>query len=243
VKAFDPDPTLRWLFCMTHPDDEISICVWIHRLARAGNEVFISWTHASPERMFEGKRAARVLGVPQERLIFHHGTDGAICEEMPYLLSDFRSMMEQVKPDRVVCGAFEQGHLDHDATNLLVFKSFPGVTLEIPFYHTYLNRRPTVNRFAQSAGQEVVTLDRHEQHYKVRFARQYPSQAIWRNLLLAEARRVITRPRAEKLKETERMRVQTHRDFLTPNLPEKLASRVSRCPKWLRWRAAAQAIL
>ena len=49
---------------------------------------------------------------------------------MPGLLSSFRAMMARVKPDRVVCGAFEQGHLDHDATHWLVTHSFDGPVFE-----------------------------------------------------------------------------------------------------------------
>jgi len=243
VIAFDPDPKLRWLFCMTHPDDEISICAWIHRLALQGNEVFISWTHHNPVRLAEAKRAAHLLRVPENRLHFFGGHDNCVCEELANLLPQFGRLMGEIKPDRVCCGAFEQGHLDHDATNLLVNKSFAGPVFEIPFYYTYLTRRPIVNRFAADAGQEILPLTKAEQAFKVRFARQYPSQAIWRNLLLDEARRALTRPRAERLKKSERMRLQTHTDFLSPNLPPPLASRVIRSPKWRRWEAAARAIL
>lgn len=241
--AFDDDPKLRWLFCMTHPDDEISICAWIHHLVNVGSEVFISWTHHTHTRKGEAIRAASLLGVQSERLRFLHGADGRVCEQMPKLLPEFKRMIEDIAPDRICCGAFEQGHLDHDATNLLVNSSFDGPVFEIPFYYTYLTRRPIVNRFASDDGQEIRPLSKTEQRFKVRFARQFPSQAIWRNLVLDEARRILTRPRAERLKQTERMRLQTHKDFLKPNLPPALADRVVRSSQWSRWEAAAKAIL
>ena len=48
MTLFDADIGERWLFCMTHPDDEISICAWIRRLTDAGVDVFLSWTHSTP---------------------------------------------------------------------------------------------------------------------------------------------------------------------------------------------------
>jgi LmbE family N-acetylglucosaminyl deacetylase len=243
MKVFDTDPNLRWLFCMTHPDDEISICAWIQTLAKQGNEVYISWTHHTPTREAEAKKVAGLLGVPDDRLFFHGAPDGAVCEHLAELQPKFEKMVGAVQPDRIACGAFEQGHLDHDSTNLLVNKSFNGTILEIPFYHTYLTRRPTINRFAQPAGQEIIQLPEGQQELKKLVARQYPSQAIWRNLVLDEWRRMVTKPKSDKLFESERMRVQTHKDFLTPHLPPALADRVSRSAKWARWRAAAQAIL
>jgi LmbE family N-acetylglucosaminyl deacetylase len=227
---------------MTHPDDEISICAWIKRLATQGNEVYLSWTHHTPVRQGEALKTAKMLNVPIENLFFHGGTDGQICSELPQLLNSFGEMMEKVQAHRVACGAFEQGHLDHDGTNLLVNRSFGGAVFEIPFYHTYLNRRPKMNRFASPEGQEILTLSKDEQCLKVQVAKMYPSQAIWRNLLLDEIRRRLLRGE-EPLKRTERMRLQTHHDFLTPNLPAKLALRVRRSRKWSRWEAAVQAIL
>lgn len=239
--VFDTDKSLRWLFCMTHPDDEISICAWIRTLTRLGADVFISWTHHTQIRRVEAQRAAEMLGVPQDRLFFHGGTDGAICDQMPHLLEGFRSMVQQVSPSRVCCGAFEQGHLDHDATNFMVNASFHGPVLEIPFYYTYLTRRPIVNRFAQPDGQEIKPLEAEDQCFKIEMAKSYPSQGIYRNLILAEARRLVTRPRSDPLKATERMRLQTHKNFLEPHLPEPLATRVRGSRRWHRWIEAVNA--
>ena len=181
--------------------------------------------------------------VPEGRLAYFDARDNCVCDQLVSLLPQFQDLIMRLKPGRVCCGAFEQGHLDHDATNLLVNKSFAGPIFEIPFYYTYLTRRPIVNRFASDLGQEILPLSKAEQGFKVRFARQYPSQGIWRNLLLDEARRVLTRPSAERLKKSERMRLQTHKDFLSPNLPQPLAERVRRSEKWRRWEAAVKDIL
>ena len=243
MTVFDPDASLRWLFCMTHPDDEIAICAWIKRLTKAGNQVYMSWTHSTSVRHHEARRAAKILGLKKDHLFFHHATDGKIAEEMRHLLPRFEEMIGFVEPDRIVCGAFEQGHIDHDSTNLMVNLCYSGPVLEVPFYYTYLTRRPVVNRFAVDAGQEILKLSKSEQRFKIFLARAYPSQAIFRNLVFAEIRQRFTRLRPERLRQTERMRVQTHKDFLEPNLPEPLKSHVRRSKMWSRWEAAARRVL
>jgi len=237
VKAFDSDPNLRWLFCMTHPDDEISICAWIRRLVRNGNEVYISWTHSNPIREREARAVALLLGVSQRNLFFHQATDASACDEIPLLLPRFRAMMDEVKPDRVACGAFEQGHIDHDTTNFLVNQTFDGPILEIPFYHTYLSRLQTLNRFSDPRSQEVLPLEMDERRMKTTIARQYPSQNIWSVLLWYEVWQK-ARLRPMQLTRTERMRFQTHTNFMRPNHPPRLRRRVGRCSTWRRWRAA-----
>jgi hypothetical protein len=82
-----------------------------------------------------------------------------------------------------------------------------------------------------------------EQKFKVDFAKQYPSQTIFRNLVLNELRRTVIAPKEKPLRATERMRLQTHKDFLAPHLPEPLAGKVRSCAKWQRWEKAVRAIL
>jgi len=242
MRAFDPDPNLRWLFCMTHPDDEISICAWIRRLANEGNDVHISWTHSNQIREAEARAVALLLGVRSDRLHFLHGTDGRIPEEMPELLPKFQALMARVKPDRVCCGAFEQGHLDHDATNFLVSRSFEGPIFEIPFYHTYLTRFQRLNRFADPHGEEILPLDIDEQRFKTLIARQFPSQNIWSVLMWYELWHK-ARMKPMQLVQTERMRLQRHVNYRRPQLPPRLAARVKRSPSWRRWKVALRAFM
>jgi LmbE family N-acetylglucosaminyl deacetylase len=234
VKVFDPDPSLRWLFCLTHPDDEISIAAWIKRLTEAGADVYMSWTHDTPEREAEARAVASMLGVPQENLIFHHAKDGHVVSAIWDLLPRFQEMMGDVKPDRVACGAFEQGHIDHDATNFLVNHSFSGPILEIPFYHPYTRRIQRINRFADVEGEEVVELSLEEQELKLNVAKSYPSQNIWKVLFWYEIFRKATLQKGP-MRSTERMRWQTHKAFLKPNLPEPLRTKVRNSDQWHRW--------
>jgi LmbE family N-acetylglucosaminyl deacetylase len=239
MTLFDPDPSLRWLFCMTHPDDEISICAWMHRLATLGAHVSVSWTHSTPTREQEARAVATLLGIPQENLYFLNATDGRACQEMLTLLPKFQTLVQQVQPDRVCCGAFEQGHLDHDATNFLVNQTFKGPILEIPFYHTYTTRLQTLNRFSNPQIEEVRNLDPQEQRLKKQVARQYPSTNIWSVLLWYEVWQ-LTRFKPMALAKTERMRLQTNPDFLKPAHPEPTAQKVLKTEPWQTWCQSVQ---
>jgi LmbE family N-acetylglucosaminyl deacetylase len=240
MKLFDPDPKLRWLFAMTHPDDEISICGWIRRLSALGIEIHLSWSHKTPEREWEARQVSKLLHVPSENLHFHHGPDRCLERHMAFLLPSFARMFDMVKPDRVVAGAFEQGHLDHDATNLLVNTAFDGVVLETPFYHAYCRAIPTMNRFASTVGEELLELLPHEVQLKRRVAQSYPSQAIWSNLVWYRALQTV-KGEKEPVGSVERLRVQTHKDFREPNLPGPLSARIAKSGRWRQWLEAVDA--
>ena len=238
MTLFDPDPSRRWLFCLTHPDDELSIAAWIKRLADAGAPVFLSWTHAPPHRRVEAEAFADLVGVDRGRLFFHGATDGSVCDELPELRSRFDRMMFAVKPHLVCCGAFEQGHLDHDATNFLVNATHRGPVAEIPFYHAYLSGVQTFNRFSGEGGPaEVLPLTREDRALKKRAAQLYPSQNI-RKLIVYHELAMLATLRRPYLLRRETMRLQTHEDWRAPNHPDALRQRIERSPKWRRWIAA-----
>ena len=158
---------------------------------------------------------------------------------MVSLLPSFRTMFQIVKPDRVVAGAFEQGHLDHDATNLLVNRTFDGLILETPLYHAYCRAIPTMNRFASPEGEELLELLPHEVTLKRRVAQSYPSQAIWSNLVWYGMLQRIKGDR-EPIGSIERLRLQTHSDYRTPNLPPALTAQVLKTNRWKRWIEAVE---
>lgn len=241
MKAFDFEGDYRWLFCMTHPDDEIAICATIKRLTDLGKEVHLSWTHHLPVREQEARAVAHKLGVPQKNLYFLGSTDGSTCEELVTLLPKFKGMIDSSKPDRVVCGAFEQGHLDHDATIWLARQAFSGPIFEIPLYHTY--RYPQLqrlNEFSDPSTGETLPLDQNEQRLKLEIAKNYPSQNIWQVLLTYEiVSRIMFRP--ANLRFRERMRLLETNDFRTPQHPTELADKVARHHRWERWLRALDA--
>lgn len=238
VKVFDPDPKLRWLFSLTHPDDEVAVIVWIRMLVEAGADVFVTFTHANEVREAEGKAALATAGVGEDRLFFLHGSDQGIVDEIGVLMPKIAEIAAEVRPDRVACPAFEQGHIDHDATNFMTNRVFEGTpVLEFPLYHPYTRIIQRLNRFADSTGEEVLEVPPEMIPFKIGYARLFPSQNLWRILFWHHViMSMLFRP--PRLYRTERMRFQTHRDFLAPNLPPKLAEEVRRGAIWKRWETA-----
>ncbi len=234
MKLFDFDPSLTWLFCSTHPDDELAVCAFIRRLRLAGATVVMNWTHATPVRQAEAVRAASILGVPETHLSFMEGEDGKICDQMGSLLPSFQALMDRTKPDRIVCIAFEQGHLDHDATNCLVRHSFGGPILEWPMYHPYTRRIQTMGRFCDPAGEEVLVLDRFERRLKRRMSWRYPSQNI-RSVLVGYHLLRSLQLRPARLYATERLRLSSTIDYLSPSVPLQLRYEVESSAMWRRW--------
>jgi LmbE family N-acetylglucosaminyl deacetylase len=240
VRAFDESCKDTWLFFFAHPDDELAICAWISRLVSTGNRVHMCWVHSTPVREKEARCSASLLKVPQSQLHFLSGKDGHIVEQMSTLAEEFRQIIRVVKPDRVCTCAFEQGHLDHDATNFLAANTFAGPILEYPLYHTYLTTYKRVNRFASQDTGEVLRLCAGERALKHKISNCYPSQPLKLKLTAYELIN-LARLSPQRLALTERLRFQTHFEFLQPNLPEPLSRKVVESDKWRRWRSGVEA--
>ncbi len=232
-ELFTP-PAGPLLFCMTHPDDEISICVTIKRMVEAGVPTFLSWTHHTPVRKQEALAFAKRVGVPEGQTFFHEGTDGEVCLEMVKLFQSFQEMIQQVQPVRVYAGAFEQGHLDHDATHRLVFQAFGKPLVEIPFYYSYYRRYQQFNRFSETRGEQILTLSSEERKFKRQVAKSYPSQNIWRLLVGAEIVETLL-GRRPHLDSTERVRLQATLDYRSPNHSTLLKHRIQASKSWEKW--------
>ncbi len=246
MSAFDPDPRYRWLFCFTHPDDEIAIAAWMRRLAGSGAEVWAGWSVSNPTREAEARAVMRFIGVSEERLFFFDAPDGDACAHLASLRDRWAEAIRLANPSRIAVCAFECGHLDHDSTNFAVARAVASIgdgreVYEFPLYHTYLTRVPVLNRFADPTGEEVLQLSPEEWSLKRKVCRMYPSQNIG-SLLVWYTLWGWVRLRPPALCRTERMRRQTHFDFTTPNLLEPLRSRVERSEKWRRWLRCVQAL-
>lgn len=234
---FDESPSIKWLFCPTHPDDELAVCAFIRRLRLKGGSVHINWTHATPVRKAEAVRSASLMGVPEENLSFMPGEDGAVCDQMPELLPMFYRLLERVEPDRVACCAFEQGHLDHDATHCLVRRAFQGPILEWPMYHPYTRRLQTMGRFADPSGEQVLRLSAAERRFKRKMSWQYPSQNI-RSVLVGYHLLCSLRLSPARLYATERLRVVGDTDYTSPAVPRRYRQEVANSQLWRRWLEA-----
>jgi len=229
---------VSFVFC--HPDDEVAIAATARRFVRRGVDVHFVWAHRTDVREAEGRAAAAAIGVPEANLTFLSGQDGQIVNQIEELRPAMAAALA-TDSECVVTVAFEQGHLDHDATNFLVHQTFDRPIFEYPMYTTYLTRTPVLNRFADPAGEEVIDLEPAERAFKIQLARSYPSQTFWRNVVWYE-RWTRLRLRPVSLAATERLRRQIHTNFRQPNLPAPLRSRVEASPQWNLWLAAMDRI-
>lgn len=215
----------------------------MRRLVRGGAEVYSGWSVSNPIRESESRAVMEMVGVPQKNLVFHSLPDGKLCSHLEELVQKWEKVVREVAPHRIVVGAFECGHLDHDSTNFAVNQARESLgktslpIFEVPFYHTYLTRIPVINRFADDEGEEIIALTEEEQKIKIRASRMYRSQRIGLYLTGYTLLKTLSL-RPVRLYATERMRLQTHDNFFEPNLPAELAEKVKRSEKWKQWLEA-----
>ncbi len=241
MNEFDLDPSISWLFVFAHPDDELAIATWIRRLTLNGNKVSIAWIHGSGKRGEEARKAAESIGVNPENCYFADFDDGSFLSRLADLQNELRAMLGKYNPDRLVCAAFEQGHLDHDALRFAIEQVWDRPVLEFPEYWPYTPHVATMNRFTNTEGECVLELSSYEKRWKHALAKNYPSTDIWRNLFWYEIWSALRLRRAHLIR-TERLRWSPKYDFRTPRVPEKYNSKVLRSNQWKVWLAALDSL-
>ncbi len=234
MTAFDSNPAERWLFVFPHPDDEIAIIGWIHHLHSQGIPLACAWVHANPVREAESRVVFKPLGI--ETLHFGPGPDREFINQIPQLAAWLGTLTESFQPTRIVTTAFEQGHLDHDATNFVVNRLRAAPVFELPLYHPYDRILQTMNQFAGKGESEKRTLTMSEHALKCRLLSAYPSQRLGTILQTARTiKRLTGRPDPFLV---EHLRLQTHLDFRRPNLGPRDSARIMNSRPWARWISA-----
>lgn len=240
--AFDPNPALKWVVLLAHPDDEVCVGGWLHRLRKTDIQVDLIWLHSTGKRRPESERACDLIGIEKHRRHFFEGTDGHVAEDLPVLLPTIFALLEEILPDRILCLTFEQGHPDHDSVCFVShvaairLESRPKV-VEFPIYHTYLTPFQSLAEFANPDGEEILELNEEETKLKSALVRCYPSQTIYRNVLIyGFYRRLIRKPL--DMDRRERAKVIAVRDFTTPNYSGQTRDKLLAHPTWQKWRRA-----
>ena len=242
MRAFEVQRGERVLFAFTHPDDELTVAAFLARLLAQGVAIHVCWSHSTPVRERESRAALATIGVRQEDMTFFDAPDGRVVDTISVLKPKLCGLIQKFGPTRIVTHAFEQGHIDHDATNLLVNMCFSGPVFETPFYHTYLTRLQRLYSFSTKDGEETIALTPQERRMKRRLVGMYPSQTVRRNVVVYELAHAVTM-RKPPLFQCERLRRQRHTDFLTPNHPPLLAERLTKSPTWQRWESTIKSHL
>lgn len=234
------------LFCFAHPDDEFFCCAVLRRLVEQGCNVFCVWGVATPPREAESREAIELLGVPSLRTRFAYFPDGHVIEDLPQYVAFWEQILQDIRPEKIFLPAFECGHLDHDATNFAVAYAsrrlgMHSLLVEFPLYHTYSTRVPTVGRFAEDAGEQVVLLSAEERVLKKRVLSCHRSQRLpWLLKLYQLLMKMGIKPSG--LWETERFRLLSQTRYDRPHLPAPLAEHVERSPKWKKFTIAITAL-
>lgn len=234
MRAFDINPQLKWLFVMTHPDDEMSVAAWMRRLVRAGSEVHMLWAHSNSVREEESRKAAELIGVKPENLEFFTLPDGRLVEHLRELREGLRQRIAEHGYDRVAVTAFEQGHLDHDSVCYAVCKTFEGPVLQYPMYYPYTRSFQVLQQFSNDVGVEKLALDPKESEFKWKVLGCYPSQTIRRNAICHKWM-LSWVPGQEQLDKREYLRYQPNLRFDRINHPSPVREEVERSPQWRKW--------
>jgi hypothetical protein len=217
-----------------HPDDEIAIIGWMSHLARRGVSVSALWMHSTPVREAESRAVMARAGVTD--LTFLTATDGKLVDTWQDWEPAVRDWLGDRDISHPVTVAFEQGHLDHDATNWLVNRNTSHPVRELPLYHPYSRQLLRANVFAGNGQAESRLLSPAEYELKLSLLRSYPSQRIGQIL---QGYRLMSRltGRPDPFRQ-ELMRIQTHQDFRIPNHGAEFRQEIERSRPWARWISA-----
>jgi LmbE family N-acetylglucosaminyl deacetylase len=168
------------LFLLAHHDDEVFCAGCIERARRQGQRIRLLWATAggyapASRRRREGLAVARLLGLaPDEHLSLGLPDQGAL-DRLPEIAEALRSLMHGVTG--VYVPAYEGGHPDHDALNLVAARTCAG--------------GPAVGEFSlycrQGRGVAVKRLFAGEPGPPERFLLQRPALDLRRALIRANA--------------------------------------------------------
>ena len=192
---------MRVVFVFAHQDDEIAFVSRIrYSIARGDRVSCVCLTDGALEvaasvRDEESNRVLAMLGVPPLIVDQDRIADGALPEHMDRALAFLERVLKDV--DEIVTLAWEGGHVDHDAAQLVaaVFARKRNIRcLEMPLYNGERMRGPFFRVFNPVGdGWTSRKLTRREHIANILLARCYRSQR--RSWLGLAPLMLLTRPR------------------------------------------------
>jgi LmbE family N-acetylglucosaminyl deacetylase len=149
-----------------HPDDETLSCGGTIALnTRLGNPVYIIFmtdgryshkhtlgidSYPTPDdvsriRQEEATKAARVLGVKEDRLAFLDYEDGRLGDYLEDAREKVQKILLKLKPDIIYCPARVDRHRDHKATQIVVKRSIQAMNPRPNLYQYVIWKGGTIS--------------------------------------------------------------------------------------------------
>jgi len=125
VSRETPPKPVNTLYIFAHQDDETDIAAKIASDVIAGKNVFALWitdgalSAPADVRERESREAMRILGVPQENLVFLGYPDMKSIDHLPDIHDKVLNTARKIKPDEITSNAYEGGHIDHDVSSFI----------------------------------------------------------------------------------------------------------------------------
>jgi LmbE family N-acetylglucosaminyl deacetylase len=134
------------LFLLAHPDDDAFISGTIWTLLQKGADISCVWLTSGDffgqgtRREKEIGKAARILGLSSSRIHLFRLPDLGLVRKMERATTLLSEILLSTKPDAIFTTAYEGGHPDHDAANLVAAETcsrleLKSQLLEFPLYN------------------------------------------------------------------------------------------------------------
>ena len=188
------DKNAKYLFMLAHPDDEVLITGTMKQLLDQGAVLEAAWVTCGEyfgnieTRLAELASVTAILGLKEESIHLLRLPDLGLVSMLNEAADKISELLTSVKPDAIVCNAYEGGHPDHDAINFLAYEASYRAGLkpklyEFPLYNatgSILYFRWRLNTFPDD-GIPVLhnPLSASEIECKLRTIRTYVSQWMY----------------------------------------------------------------
>lgn len=177
----------RYLFILTHPDDEIFICSFINKLIQKGKKVNILYVTSGDYhgcelcliREKETTKCANSLGLSTRNLHFLRISESDLllrtCENRNTIMNE----ITKIVPDCIITHEYEGGHTGHDIvsfTSWSIAKELKTYIYCFPAYYGWPENR-TWNKFIPpKRSTEIVLLSKKMKQCKNNLINTYESQ-------------------------------------------------------------------
>jgi len=142
----------RYLFVLTHPDDEIYSCAFMQQLIMDGKQVYVLYVTSGdyrgkeqgPIREVEALSSMEIIGVDKEKTHFLRIPERQLMNIVSEMSDAILEVSEMVSPDCIITHDFEGGHNGHDAVSFATSKvsSKYNISLYVfPSYHNWPENR------------------------------------------------------------------------------------------------------